>query len=320
MADNGKLLTVSSSPHIRTPETTDKLMHEVTFALTPALIASVLFFGARALAIVAVSILAAVLTEYAYQRLTHQEVTVSDGSAVVTGFLIALIIPPTVPLWLPVIGSIFAIVFAKQLFGGLGDNFVNPALVARAMMLAAWPALMTSWVTPQNITSATPLVGIVGKTAEAANVVVPSLGALFIGNRAGSLGETSALALLIGGLYLIYKKVIDWRIPASYIATVAVMAYIFGGKTPFTGDPLLHILSGGLMLGAFFMATDYVTSPVTPKGRIIFGVGCGLITMLIRIWGGYPEGVCYSILIMNVATPLIERFTKPRRYGEVAAK
>lgn len=320
MADNNKLLIVSSSPHIRATETTDRLMRDVLFALTPALLAAVVFFGPRALMVVAVSVLAAVAAEYVYQRLTHQPTTVQDGSAALTGLLLAFVIPPTVPLWLPVIGAILAIVIVKQLFGGLGDNFLNPALAGRALLLAAWPALMTSWVNVQGLASATPLVGIVNKSAEAANVAIPSLTNLFIGARAGSLGETSAAALLLGGLYLIYRKVIDWRIPASFIATVAVMAYIFGGKTLFTGDPILHILSGGLFLGAFFMATDYVTSPITQRGRIVFGIGCGFITMLIRLWGGYPEGVCYSILIMNIATPLIDRFTMPRRYGEVAAK
>lgn len=319
MADS-KLLIVSSSPHIRTPDTTERLMKDVQYALLPAVVAAALLFGFRALGIILVSVICAVLSELVYQRLTGQEVTISDGSAAVTGILLALVLPPTVPLWLPAVGSIFAIVMVKQLFGGLGDNFLNPALTARAMMLAAWPALMTSWITPQGVAGATPLVAIVPKTAEAANAVVPSLANLFLGYRAGSLGETSVLALLLGGGYLIWRRVIDWRIPAAFVATVGVMAWIFGGARPFAGDPLLHVLSGGLILGAFFMATDYVTSPVTPRGRIIFGIGCGVITMLIRLWGGYPEGVCYSILIMNVATPLIDRFTAPRIFGEVRAK
>lgn len=313
MADS-KLLIVSSSPHIRIPETTDKIMKDVQFALLPAVVASVLLFGFRALGIIFVSVVFAILTELVYQRLTKQEVTITDGSAAVTGLLLAMVLPPTVPLWLPAVGAIFAIVIVKQLFGGLGDNFLNPALAARAMLLAAWPALMTSWVTPQGIAAATPLVGIVGKTAEAATVAVPNLRSLFLGYRAGSLGETSVLALLLGGTYLIWQRIIDWRIPASFIATVGLMSWIFGG------DPLLHVLSGGLILGAFFMATDYVTSPVTPRGRIIFGIGCGIITVMIRLWGGYPEGVCYSILIMNIVTPLIDKFTAPRIFGEVRAK
>lgn len=319
MADS-KLLVVSSSPHVRTPDTTDKIMKDVQFALLPAVAASVLLFGFQALGVILISVLFAVLTELVYQRLTKQEVTITDGSAAVTGMLLAMVLPPTVPLWLPAIGAILAIVLVKQLFGGLGDNFLNPALASRALLLAAWPALMTSWVTPQGVAAATPLVGIVGKTAEAANVAIPSLSNLLLGYRAGSLGETSVIALLLGGIYLIWRRVIDWRIPASFIATAGVMAWIFGGKTPFTGDPLLHVLSGGLILGAFFMATDYVTSPVTPRGRIIFGIGCGVITMMIRFWGGYPEGVCYSILIMNVVTPLIDKFTAPRIFGEVRAK
>ncbi|MGE5560628.1 MAG: RnfABCDGE type electron transport complex subunit D [Chloroflexota bacterium] len=313
MADS-KLLIVSSSPHIRIPETTDRIMKDVQFALLPAVVASVLLFGFRALGIIFVSVVFAILTELVYQRLTKQEVTITDGSAAVTGLLLAMVLPPTVPLWLPAVGAIFAIVIVKQLFGGLGDNFLNPALAARAMLLAAWPALMTSWVTPQGIAAATPLVGIVGKTAEAATVAVPNLRSLFLGYRAGSLGETSVLALLLGGTYLIWQRIIDWRIPASFIATVGLMSWIFGG------DPLLHVLSGGLILGAFFMATDYVTSPVTPRGRIIFGIGCGIITVMIRLWGGYPEGVCYSILIMNIVTPLIDKFTAPRIFGEVRAK
>lgn len=316
-----RLLIVSSSPHLRAPENTARLMAEVQIALIPAFVASIIFFGFKAVGVVLAAVAGAVLTEWVWQVLMKKPVTISDGSAVLTGILLAFILPPSVPLWIPFVGSVFAIALVKQFFGGLGANFLNPALAGRAFLLASWPALVTAWVAPfDGVSTATPLVSLVPKAGEVA-AAVPGKVELFIGNVAGSLGETSALALLAGGLYLLWRGVIDWRIPAGFIGTVAALTWVFGGTNgPFTGDPVAHILAGGVLLGAFFMATDYVTSPVTKKGRLIMGIGCGLITVLIRLYGGYPEGVCYSILLMNIATPLIDRFTMPRKFGEVRAR
>jgi Na+-translocating ferredoxin:NAD+ oxidoreductase subunit D len=262
-----------------------------------------------------VAVVFAVASEIAMQKIMKRPVTAGDFSAVVTGLLIAFNVPPTLPLWMVAIGSIFAIVIVKQCFGGVGHNFVNPALAARAVLLASWPVDMTSWVQPgvDVVTTATPLAIIKG--TEAVNQALPSLMDLFIGNVGGCIGETSALALLIGGLYLLYRRVINFRIPVVYISTVGVLAFVFGGfnlsYVPF------HILAGGLLLGAIFMATDYSSSPMTAKGQVIFAIGCGLLTAVIRFYGGYPEGVSYSILLMNIATPLIDRFTLPRKFGGV---
>ena len=296
-------------------ETTQRIMLDVIIALMPALFAGAFYFGFRALTLTATAVVFAVVTEVVMQKILKKPVTVSDLSAVVTGILIAFNVPVTLPLWLVAIGSIFAIAIAKQCFGGLGFNFINPALAARAMLLASWPVRMTGWVEPSAdaVSTATPL-GIL-KVGEAAGQALPGLWDMFIGNIGGCIGETSALALLIGGAYLLYRKVINLRTPVSYIATVAVLAFFFGG---FDSTVMAyHILAGGLFLGAIFMATDYSTSPMTPKGQIIFGIGCGFLTSVIRFYGGYPEGVSYSILIMNVATPLIDKYTMPRKFGEV---
>ena len=320
------ILTVSSSPHIRSKESVSRIMLDVVLALIPAAIAAVLIFGWRILLVIGVSVLAAVATEALIQKLTKQPVTINDWSAVVTGVLLAYNLPPTVPLWLPIIGSIIAIALVKQAFGGLGQNFMNPALAARAILLAAWPAQMTSWKIPgidsanaaavDAISTATPLAILKG--TEAGVEQIPSLWDAFIGNMGGCIGEVSALALLIGAAYLLYRRVINWRIPFTYIGTVALLTWIFGGEGGlFTGNGIYHIFIGGLILGAFYMATDYSSSPVTPKGQIIMGVGCGILTAVIRLLGGYPEGVSYSILIMNVATPLIDKYTMPRVFGEV---
>lgn len=317
-------LIVSSSPHIASRNHVSGIMLDVVIALIPATIFGVFVFGPRAAVLVICSILAAVLSEYVYEKLTGRPVTIGDCSAVVTGLLVALNMPATAPLWLAMIGSIFAIIIVKQLFGGIGQNFMNPALAARAFMLASWPTLMTSFSAPFErlpvfgnvdiVSSATPLALL--KSTEAAGNL-PNYLQLFIGNVGGCIGETSALLLLIGGIYLMVRKVINPRIPLCFIGTVALLSYIFGGQNGlFTGDPLYHILAGGLMLGAFFMATDYTTSPVTPWGQVIMGIGCGVITVLIRLIGGYPEGVSYSILLMNVLSPLIDKFTVPKRYGE----
>lgn len=288
-------------------------------ALLPAALASIVLFGPRALAVMAVTLASALVAEGLYMKIVRKPVTIADGSAAITGLLLAFNMPPMVPLWVPVIGSFFAIIVVKQLFGGLGQNFMNPALAARAFLLAAWPMSMTTgWVVPfDGVTSATPLQVLRGM----ASARLPETWELLVGMRAGALGETSAVALLLGGFYLLWKGVIDWRIPGCFIGTVALVTWAFGGSGGlFTGNVLAHTLTGGLLLGAFFMATDYVTSPVTRRGRVVMGIGCGLITALIRLWGGFPEGVSYSILLMNVATPLIDRATLPRVFGQRRVK
>lgn len=308
---------VSSSPHINSEESVAQIMRDVVIALIPAGIASIYFFGSRAALIITVAVISAILTEWLMQKLYKKPVTIDDWSAVVTGILIAYNMPPTVPLWMPAIGSIIAIALIKQAFGGLGHNFMNPALGARAILLAAWPIHMTTWVTPgiDAISTATPLEVLkIGSVRSE----LPSLWDAFIGNIGGCIGETSSLALIIGGVYLLYKRVISWRIPFTFLGTVAIFTWIFGIDGLFTGNGIYNLFIGGLMLGAFFMATDYSSSPVTPKGQIIMGVGCGIITSIIRLYGGYPEGVTYAILIMNIATPLIDKYTMPSIYGEVA--
>lgn len=306
-------LTASSSPHIRTKKDVKVIMRDVVIALIPALIASVYYFGMDALILTLISVFTAVASEALIEKLLRKPITINDWSAVVTGMLLAFNLPSTAPWWLPVIGSAFAILIVKHAFGGLGQNFVNPALASRAFLLSSWGTRMTTFEWPDIVGTATPL----GMLA-AGDAHLPSYLDLFLGNVAGCIGETSALALLIGGIYLLYRRVITWRIPGIYLATVAVMTFIFGGSNGlFSGDSIYHLVSGGLMLGAIFMATDYSTSPVTAKGQIIYALGCGIITSVIRLWGGYPEGVSYSILLMNVATPLIDKFIVPKVYGEV---
>jgi len=290
-------------------------MRDVVIALLPATAAGIYYFGMGALKVIIVSIVAAVATEAIVQKLRNKPVTINDWSAVVTGLLLAFNIPSTAPWWLPAIGAIFAIAIVKQAFGGIGHNFMNPALAARAFLLASWPVQMTNWVSPgpDAVSTATPLALIQG--VEATGQQLPSIMDLFIGNVGGCIGETSALALILGGIYLVYRGVITPRIPVIYILTVAVLTLIFGG---FDFQYMIyHIFAGGLMLGAIYMATDYSSSPVTPKGQVIFALGCGIITTIIRMFGGYPEGVSYSILLMNVATPLIDKYTSPRIFGEV---
>jgi len=319
------MFRVTSSPHIRSGETTQRIMLDVIIALLPALAAGIYYFGIRSLFVTLVSVVFAVATEFVMQKILKKPVTISDLSAVVTGILLAFNVPSTAPWWMVAIGAIFAIAVAKHCFGGLGHNFINPALAARAMLLASWPVRMTSsaFLEPGTdvISSATPLAvmktsilnGMSGATP--ATQTVPSLMDLFIGNVAGCIGETSALALLIGGLYLIYRGVISFTIPVTYIGTVAILSFIFGGFNAYIA--VYHVLAGGLFLGAIFMATDYSSSPMTAKGQVIMGIGAGILTALIRFYGAYPEGVSYSILLMNVATPLIDRFTMPRKFGEV---
>ncbi len=300
-------LIISSSPHIRLKESIPRVMWSVVLALAPAAIISVYLFGLVALRLIAVSILAAVISEALWQKLIGRRIAIGDGSAVVVGLLLAFVLPPRLPWWMAAVGSFFAIVIVKQLFGGLGNNIFNPALAGRAFLLASFPIYMTSWVRPFDAVScATPLAIVKENLSD----TIPSLWDLFIGKTAGCLGETSAVALLIGAGFLFWRKIITWHIPFTYIGTVTLLSWVFGR------DPLFSVLAGGLVLGAFFMAVDPVTSPMTAKGQIIFGIGCGIVTVLIRQWGGYPEGVCYSILLMNALVPLIDRYTKPRRLGE----
>ena len=296
-------LTLSTNPHIKDKDNVNNIMWRVIIALLPATIAGIYFFKTRALWTIIGSVIFAVLTELIIEILTKKPLTIKDGSAVVTGLLLALTLSPLVPSWIPMIGAIFAIAIAKHIFGGLGHNIFNPALAGRAFLVASWPALMTQWLLPDGATGATPL-GLLKLEG-----IKTGYSQLFLGNIGGSIGETSAIALLLGAAFLFYKKIIDWRIPATYIGTAFVFAIIF------RQDPLFHILAGGLLIGAFFMATDYVTSPLTNKGKIIFGFGCGFLTIILRLFSTYPEGVMFSILLMNATTPLIDRFTRPMPFG-----
>jgi Na+-translocating ferredoxin:NAD+ oxidoreductase subunit D len=308
--------TMSSSPHVRSAETTGRIMRDVLIALLPATACGVYFFGWNALMVVLMGVTAAVGTEALLQLLMRKKITVLDGSAAVTGLLLALNLPPSVPFWIPMIGSAFAIAIVKQCFGGLGYNFLNPALAARAFLVVSWPTIMTTWTMPIDaVSTATPLTAL--KMGEAA--LSPYLD-MAVGNVGGCIGETSAIALLLGGIYLLARRVIDWRIPGVYIATVAAFTWIAGPDGLFTGDALYHILAGGLMLGAIYMATDYVTSPISKTGKIVFALGCGILTGVIRLWGGYPEGVSYAILLMNLVVPLLDRAFKPKVFGGAALK
>ena len=312
-------LIVSIGPHIRSKESTRKIMWSVVAALIPAGLAGVFIFGLRALSVIVVSVAAAVLTEYIICAMRKREVSIVDGSAFMTGLLLAYNVHPGVPLWMPVAGSVFAVAVGKQFFGGLGQNIFNPALVGRAFLMLSWPVWMTTWQNPRwqtdAVTTATPL-AIFKEGAELGLSKLPSHLDLFIGNRGGCIGEVCIVALLLGAAYLLLRGYISWHIPVSYIAAVALMSWAFNGKQGlFTGDSLFFVLSGGLILGAFFMATDYVTSPLTSWGKLIFGAGCGLLTFAIRRFAGYPEGVSYAILIMNAFTPLIDRYAYPKWFG-----
>ena len=299
----------SSSHHIRSDETTQKLMLDVIIALIPALAASIYYFGANAMILVLASVISAVVTEYLCQRAMKRPLTVTDLSAVVTGILLAFNLPAEAPWWIAIIGSAFAIAIVKQIFGGIGFNFLNPALGARAFLMASWPHHMTGgFIDPVTdaVSSATPLSLLKGT----ASGQLPSLWDMLMGNIPGVIGETSSILLLAGGLYLIYRGTIKWIIPVFYIGTVAAIALVIdAGNLPY------HILGGGLILGAFFMATDYATSPITDKGKVFYAVGAGILTMLIRKMGGYPEGVSYSILLMNILTPMIDKYVKPHVFG-----
>ena len=298
----GKLV-VSPPPHVRKVVSIEEIMYSVIIALIPTTACGVYFFGLGVIPIIIVSISSALITEYVALKMMKKKFRM-DGSAIITGLLLALILPPTVPIWIPAVGSAFAIAIGKCVFGGLGCNMFNPALVGRAFLMASWPAVMTTWVRPfDGITAATPL-GL----WKMEGILTPATN-LFLGDVGGSIGEISALAILIGGAFLIARRYIDWRTPLSFVGTVGLLTLILGQ------DPIFHILAGGLFLGAFFMATDHVTTPITWKGRVIFGMGAGSIVVLIRMIGGYVEGVTYSILLMNAFTPLIDRVVKPRVYG-----
>lgn len=327
---------VSASPHIVSPRNTKSIMLDVLIALIPAMMASIIFFGIRALVVTAICVLSCVAFEYLSRKLMKRNNTVSDLSAVVTGVLLAFNLPVTIPLWVAIIGSFFAIVIVKQLFGGIGQNFANPAITGRIFLFVSFAVHMTTWVEPfyyldktDVVTKSTPLTNIstwlnpfyfLDKT-DVVTTATPLFNMdnvktldLFLGNVGGCLGETSALALLIGGVYLVIRKVISPIIPATYISTVFIFSFILGE------NPFNQIFAGGLMLGAIFMATDYSTSPVTNKGKFIFAIGCGIVTIAIRLFGNYPEGVSFAILFMNIVCPLIDRYTMTKPFGLVKNK
>ena len=310
-----KKYSLGPSPHLRTKEKVNVIMRDVIIALIPAAAAGIYFFGVRALSVMAVSILTTVITEALCQKIMNQKIEITDGSAVITGILFPFVVTPTLPLWMAVIGSFVSIFLGKMVFGGLGHNIFNPALIGRAFLMASWLGAMTSWVGTDGKAGATVL-GVL-KMENYDNVVKmfdsvsDMYWNLFLGNRGGCIGETSVVALLIGASYLVYRKHITLHTPITYIATVFMLSWAAGQ------DPIMAVMAGGLVLGAFFMATDMVTTPFTTTGKIIFGLGAGIIVVLIRIKGGYPEGVCYSILIMNALTPLINRYTRPKVFGEV---
>ncbi len=297
-------LVVSSSPHVRTQDTINSIMFAVIISLVPASVGAIYLFGARAGILILVCIVSALISETLFCMVRGKPITIFDGSAVVTGLLLALTLPATLPLWMAIVGSVVAICIGKQVFGGLGRNPFNPALVGRVFIFISFPVSMTRWEQFVDVeTGATPL------AAAKFYGEITSYMDLFIGNVGGSIGETSAFMLLIGLGYLLYKKIIDIRIPLGLVGTTALGVWILGQ------DPLFHVLAGGLLIGAFFMATDMVTSPVTKTGRWIFGIGSGLIVVIIRVYGGYPEGISFAILLMNAITPLIDRFTQGRKFG-----
>ena len=310
-----KLLSITSSPHLRSKTVTQNIMLDVLIALCPALVASAIIFGLRALAVCLVCVATSVLSEYIYRRLMHLSNTITDLSAAVTGLLLAFNLPAGIPLWMAMIGCFVAVVIVKQLFGGIGKNFANPAIVGRIVLLISFATPMTNWAIPKTsdaVSSATPLALLhYGSDAfSGATATPPGYLQMFLGNIGGSLGETCTLALLLGGIYLVARKVITPAAPVSFMVTVLLMAAIMGQ------DPLYHLLAGGVVLGAIFMATDYVTTPTPERGKILFGVGCGIITMVIRMFSSYPEGVSFAILIMNIVTPHIDRLTTIKAFGE----
>ena len=315
-------LIASSSPHIRSNEDTRSIMLDVIIALLPAMGWSIYCFGIKALVLTLVSVVSCVFFEWAYRKLMKKSCMVGDLSAVVTGMLLSFVCPVDLPWWVIIIGAFFSIVVVKQLYGGIGCNFLNPALAGRAFLLASYATAMTTWAIPKirpDVTSAaTPMAIMKEGTEEAFTTLMSnySIGDMFIGKVGGSLGEVSALCLLVGGIYLLIRKVISWQIPVAYIGTVAILTLIAAPAGMDNVQYMLYnVFGGGLMLGAIFMATDYATSPVTKPGQLIFGIGCGLLTCFIRRFGSYPEGVCYSILIMNCTTWLLDKYIRPTIYG-----
>lgn len=306
----GKLFNVSSSPHVRSSHTTQAIMFDVAIAMLPASIYGVWQFGMHALLVLIATVVSCVLSEYIFEKLMKKPITVYDGSAVVTGMILALNMPPQIPVWMPCLGGVFAIIIVKQMYGGLGQNWMNPALAARCFLLISFTGQMSAF-TLDGWTGATPLAVL--KAGESVDVA-----AMFIGKIPGTIGEVSVIALLIGAAYLVVKKVISLRIPVTYILTTAVFIFIFGQQD--LNYVLAHLCGGGLIFGAFFMATDYVTSPITPKGQIVFGILLGILTGLFRIFGGSAEGVSYAIIISNLLVPLIERFTLPTPFGKEGKK
>lgn len=306
-----KLLKMGPSPHVRTSETVEKVMYDVIIALLPALLMAVYVFGIQALTTTLIAVGTCMATEGIMQKIMGKDIEIKDGSAIITGILFAFVVPVTMAYWIVIVGSVVSILLGKMLFGGLGHNIFNPALVGRAFVQASWPVAITTFVLDGQ---AGPTMldamkrGLDGTLVAAGNPYINAL----LGKMGGTIGETSALALLIGGAYLIYKGQVNWKVPAVIIGTVGIGAFLFGG------DPIMHMLSGGLFLGAFFMATDMVTSPYTEKGQMIFAFGIGVLVTLIRFKGGYPEGMAYSILIMNGVVPLINKYTKPKMFGGVA--
>ncbi|MCX6334485.1 MAG: RnfABCDGE type electron transport complex subunit D [Bacteroidia bacterium] len=326
------LLNVSPSPHEHGQETTRKLMTGVIIALIPAFLASVFYFGYGAIIVTATSVISCMLFEYLIQRFIFKKpVTITDGSAVVTGILLAFNLPSNIPVFIIIIGAFVSIAIAKMTFGGLGNNPFNPALVGRVFMLISFPVQMTSWPVPKGfatgytdaITGATPLAIVKeglknGDTIQQLMAQVPGPAQMFLGKMGGSMGEVAAVALLIGLIYLLVKRIITWHIPVSIIGSMAIFTTILWLINPDkNADPMFHILAGGVLLGAIFMATDYVTSPMNPKTMMIYGCGIGILTVVIRVWGAYPEGVSFAILIMNAFVPLMNAFIKPKRFGEV---
>jgi len=306
---------IRCSPHIHGKDSTSKIMWSVIIALLPAMAGSIYYFGLSALKVIFVCIISCLLTEVLSKTIFCRKFSISDGSAVLTGILLAFVLPPGIPLWIAAVGSFVAIFLVKELFGGIGYNIFNPALAARSVLLTSFPLQMTTYVLPLSykvdaITTATPLAIL----KENIDTQIPSLWNMFIGNRAGCLGETSTLLLLLGAIFLLSRKIISLHIPLAYLLTVAVLSALSGQ------NPLFQIMAGGLVLGAFFMATDYVTSPLTNKGKVIFGIGCGIITFLIRQKGGYPEGVAYSIIFMNMFVPVIDRYTLPVKFGYIKVR
>ncbi len=306
------IFTVSPAPHIKSGLTSRKTMYLVALSLLPAGLAGIYIFGLSSLKVILISILACVASEALFLKIRNRDPKIAlDGSAILTGLLLAYNLPPEIPFWIPVIGGAVSIIIGKQIFGGLGHNIFNPALVGRVFLHISWPVYMTTWKNPRwavdAVSTATPL----AKEGAASFSYMD----LFLGNHGGCIGEVCILALLIGAAILFFTKIISFHIPASFIGTVMVLGWIFGGEGFFKGDFIFHLFAGGLVLGAFFMATDYVTRPLTKKGKIVFGIGCGVLTILIRLKGGSPEGVSYAILFMNAVVPIIDRYTKTRKLG-----